>query len=84
MLSVVSRFDVRVGEHNANEEKDCEKQSCADPPQDIEVEAEICHDFTKDTNADDICLVRLKTPITMNRTYRIWQVYCYFVYFVNV
>lgn len=57
---------VRVGEHFANEENDCDGNTCADPVQDFEVEEEICHDFDDQTLENDICLLRLKGSLKMN------------------
>lgn len=61
---------MRVGEHFANEESDCDGNTCADPVQDFEVEDEICHDFDEQTFENDICLLRLKGSIKMNGTYK--------------
>lgn len=57
---------MRVGEHFANEENDCDGNTCADPVQDFEVEEEICHDFDDQTLENDICLLRLKGSLKMN------------------
>lgn len=57
---------MRVGEHFANEENDCDGNTCADPVQDFEVEEEICHDFDDQTLENDICLLRLKGSLQMN------------------
>lgn len=57
---------MRVGEHFANEENDCDGITCADPVQDFEVEEEICHDFDDQTLENDICLLRLKGSLKMN------------------
>lgn len=72
---------VRVGEHFANEENDCDSNVCADPVQDFEVEDEICHDFDEQTFENDICLLRLKGSIKMNSKYKTWQFSYYCTYF---
>ncbi|XP_054289839.1 CLIP domain-containing serine protease HP8-like [Macrosteles quadrilineatus] len=58
---------VRVGEHNLDSKEDCQAGACSPPPQDIEVERYVIHEeFNADLLKHDICLIRLRKPISYN------------------
>lgn len=61
------RVQVRLGEYNVNFDPDCQDGVCAPPVQDINVEEYVCHTgYNSKLKQNDICLIRLVTPIQFN------------------
>lgn len=63
-----TRTQVRLGEYDVRTDPDCQQGVCAPPVQDIDVEDYYCHSgYNTDALQDDICLIRLASPIQFNR-----------------
>ncbi|KAF2897099.1 hypothetical protein ILUMI_09080 [Ignelater luminosus] len=71
-LKTLKLVSVRLGEHDINTERDCEKSDygdeyCSDPVQDIDIEESIPHpDYNATVFTSDIGLIRLAKPINIS------------------
>ncbi|XP_054257943.1 CLIP domain-containing serine protease HP8-like [Macrosteles quadrilineatus] len=63
----IKLVQVRLGEYDTETDPDCVDGVCAPPVQDVDVESHICHpNYNKEDYHNDICLIRLATPIQFN------------------
>lgn len=67
---------MRLGEWNTATERDClpdQPESCADPVQDIQIEAAMAHDgydYQSPSRVDDIAIIRLKQKVQYSKYIR--------------